>query len=944
MALVPGALVYISGSHEEVHAFKNGSFQTLGSLTFDGPAQLLSRDSVTQRWLVLTFEGRRLRADMVRPLDQLEAVDFVLGPGSHRDTLAEGIAQKLIFDGYCVTLALDEQQDLQEMLSAAEGLEFARVPAEFEPYYLGLDSKEKHALIDEEQSQEVQRIFEDEDTRLTRLGDSISTSLRNELGNRITGRTNLMVRQTFRDQHEESAYCASEPTGEDREEFMRLMKRRRVCMMHFLGPETGTLKLIPHPSKSSRPAMEIDIKATPGKLVLFLTERFKYSHICAGRTTTLQTWLLGQKPEYHMQGFGGDMSVLAPLAEPGVTPPQGEAVVVNGIATAIGGDSKDHRCYWLMFNKAGTDTAVRTPIQRYDLNLYYMDVDNLADAQAEGKAYTAHQGYVDGIEFFDAKFFGISNTEAGAMDPNQRKTLEISYEAISMAGIDMPSLRRAPKHVGCFVGVSGSEWGAVPHPTDAAGCGGAEAIISNRVNFALNLKGASQTINTACSAGLVATHTGKLYLKYKDFDPLDGSICCGTQLAYSPFGFLGCCSGGMLSFRGRCFTYDKSADGYLRGEGVSGIYLELQPYSKEVFASMPASQANQDGKSASITAPNGPSQEKCIKACFREAKYSPAEVDCFETHGTGTALGDPIEVGAFKRIYAQVPRAQPLLVTSSKTNLGHLEGGAGMAGFIKIVLQVMRCESSPNVHLHVMNPHLDIEGFAAHFLTEGCTTHYNSCVSGVSSFGFGGTNAHAMAFSQNTCTSRDVTRKDYRSLMMQKIMKAAAPEIIKGSQDPEDWETNGAPLSEDKIGKLYEVEVDLNGTVVWREVVETPPDPKAHARFGIAGSFNSWSCSPMAEVPGLPNLFAAEVTIGDSGEEFFHILGDEDVGQVYYPALPRCTRKLVEIRGPSTVLGNPEAHAWCIQGQPGSRFRVEFQITKRSVLVTWLRIAEALQG
>ena len=139
----------------QVHAFKNGSFQTLGSLTFDGPAQLLSRDSVTQRWLVLTFEGRRLRADMVRPLDQLEAVDFVLGPGSHRDTLAEGIAQKLIFDGYCVTLALDEQQDLQEMLSAAEGLEFARVPAEFEPYYLGLDSKEKHALIDEEQSQEV---------------------------------------------------------------------------------------------------------------------------------------------------------------------------------------------------------------------------------------------------------------------------------------------------------------------------------------------------------------------------------------------------------------------------------------------------------------------------------------------------------------------------------------------------------------------------------------------------------------------------------------------------------------------------------------------------------------------------------------------------------------------------------------------------------------------
>ncbi|CAJ1351095.1 unnamed protein product [Effrenium voratum] len=228
----------------------------------------------------------------------------------------------------------------------------------------------------------------------------------------------------------------------------------------------------------------------------------------------------------------------------------------------------------------------------------------------------------------------------------------------------------------------------------------------------------------------------------------------------------------MLSFLGRCFTYDKTADGYLRGEGVAGIFLELQEYSKEAFAAMPASQANQDGKSASITAPNGPSQEKCIKACFREAKYLPSEVDCFETHGTGTALGDPIEVGAFRRIYVQSPRVQPLLVTSSKTNLGHLEGCAGMAGFIKCALQVMRCECSPNIHLRERNPHLETEGFPAQFVSEGMVTQYNSCVSGVSSFGFGGTNAHAMAFGQNICTSRDVTRKDFRGLMIQRINQA----------------------------------------------------------------------------------------------------------------------------------------------------------------------------
>ncbi|CAK9036454.1 unnamed protein product [Durusdinium trenchii] len=936
--LIPGALVQVSGTYEEVIEVGE-AVEILGRVSVDGPAQLLRREG--PQWLALSFAGQLIRVDQPRPLNAVD--DFVLGPGSNSEVLADAMASQLIMDGYCESRALNLRSEVEAMISATERyLDFSRIPAEFEPYYLGVESKEKHALIDlEEASEELIRIFQDEDTRLTRLMDGITPVLRSELGSRITGRTNLMVRQTFSTVEEEKAFQATEEPGSgERETFMSLVKRRRVCMMHFLGPRTGTLKLLP---RADRP--EITIEATPGKLVMFLTERFRYSHTCSGRTTTLQTWLLGQRPEYVMQGFGGDMSVLAPLAESGVPPPKGESVTVTGIATAIGGDSKDHHCYWLMFNKAGTDTAVKTPITRYDLNVYYMDVDNMAEAQAEGKAYTAHQGYVDGIEFFDAKFFGISAAEAAAMDPNQRKTLEIAYESINMAGIDMPSLKRSPQHIGCFVGVSGSEWGMVPHPADAAGCGGAEAIISNRVNFSLNLKGASQTINTACSAGLVATHTGKLYLKYKDFDPLEGSICCGTQLAYSPFGFLSCCGGGMLSFQGRCFTYDRSADGYLRGEGVSGIYLQRNEYSNKghLFAAMPASQANQDGKSASITAPNGPSQEKCIKACFREAKYSPAEVDCFETHGTGTALGDPIEVGAFKRIYQQVPRAQPLLVTSSKTNLGHLEGGAGMAGLIKVVLQVLRCESSPNIHLREMNPHLDVEGFPAQFLSEGCVTHFNSCVSGVSSFGFGGTNAHAMAFSQNICNNRDVTKKDYRSLMMQKIQQAAPPEIIKATQDPEDWESNGAPLSEDKIGKLYEVEVDLSGKVVWREVVETPPDPKAHERFGIAGSFNSWSCRTMAEIAGLPGLFGAEVTIGESGEEYFHILGDEDTSQVYYPAMPRCTRKLVDVRGPSAVLGNPEEHAWCIQGQPGSRFRIEFQITARSVLVTWLRIAEALQ-
>ena len=128
-----------------------------------------------------------------------------------------------------------------------------------------------------------------------------------------------------------------------------------------------------------------------------------------------------------------------------------------------------------------------------------------------------------------------------------------------MSGYSIKDLQRTPRHVGCFVGISGTEWGMVPHAADGVGCGQHEAIISNRLNFSLNLKGSSQTLNTACSAGLVAMHTAKLHLKYKDFDPLEGVVAAGVQMAFSPLPFISCCSGGMLSYKGRSFTFDLSS-------------------------------------------------------------------------------------------------------------------------------------------------------------------------------------------------------------------------------------------------------------------------------------------------------------------------------------------------------------------------------------------------
>mmetsp|Transcript_31908 Transcript_31908/g.51301 ORF Transcript_31908/g.51301 Transcript_31908/m.51301 type:complete len:960 (+) Transcript_31908:33-2912(+) len=942
--IMEGALVELSGLQEQVEDVAGG-LKVLGTLDVTGlHAQLRRFDRQADKWLAATFDGHLVKVSprSMRPLQAAElpsGTDFVLGcdvPG----VLAEEMAAKLIIDGYCVSHILVPERNLAQMIAvASEELEFKRAPADFEPCYLGRESREKTAILDFEDFSASMVPFlgslGSQDVRFTKIQNALAPLLKEGLGMRLTGRTNLMVRQSFADEQEEAAYpAAASASDAERESFMSLVKRRRVCIMHFLGPLTGKLTLNPRGKSGD----EIEIEASPGKMVMFLTERFGYSHTCSGATTTLQTWLLGQRPEFVLGKVGGDMSVLAAAAELGPPPPEGETVVINGVATHLGGDSKDYTCYWLMLAKAGSDTFVEVPSSRWDTNVYCMDGDMQA-AQVAGLAYTKHQGYVDGIEFFDAKFFGIGSAEAGSMDPNQRKTLEICYEAAAMGGHELKALQRNPKHIGVFVGISGSEWSFVPHKSDAAGCGGAEAIISNRVNFSLNLKGASQTINTACSAGLVAMHSGKLHLKYKDYDPLDGVLCCGTQLAYSPSGFIGCCSGGMLSFKGRCFTYDKSADGYGRGEGVSAVYMELSEYNPEAFATVAGSQVNQDGRSASITAPNGPSQEKCIRAAFREAQMAPPEVDCFECHGTGTALGDPIEVGAFKRIYNGMPRETPLLVTSSKTNLGHLEGGAGMAGFIKCVLQVMRAECAPNIHLREKNPHIDSEGFPAHFLSEGLCCRYDSAFAGVSSFGFGGTNAHALAYGKNNTTSRRPASLDYRTLMMNKIFEAAPPEISMSSANPEDWESSGAPLGEEKIGKMYQVELDNDGKAVWHEVVDPSPD-RSDERFGLSGTFNCWEVISMPQNPRIPGLFAAELEVGESGQEFFHILGSEDPSRVFHPSEPRCPRKLSKILGPESVFGAPEDYSWCISATPGSRFRVEFHITKRSTAVTWLRIRD----
>lgn len=447
-------------------------------------------------------------------------------------------------------------------------------------------------------------------------------------------------------------------------------------------------------------------------------------------------------------------------------------------------------------------------------------------------------------------------------------------------------------------------------------------------------------VDTACSAGLVATHAAKLALVDKS-DVLDGVLAGGVQYCLSPGVFCGMCSGTMMSFKGRSFTYDASADGYMRGDGCMMAFWTNEPYDPNTgahMAMMQGSNANQDGRSASLTAPNGPAQEMCARAAMKEARLSFEEVGTIESHGTGTALGDPIEVGSTRRCHSlPEKRTLPICATTSKTNMGHLEGGAGAGGLAKVILQCYYAEASPNVHLRERNPHLDTTGFPLLFMSEGVATQYTSSRCSVNSFGFGGTNSHAVCYGRNLMASRSSSNKGGVQSVLKLMRHAQRPDIYMMDADPETWESSGMPLEEAQETKTYCIDFADDGSALWREVVQ-PPRSVAGPYF-MSGSFNGWRTKQMRESPATPGLYSMDIVIGESGSELFQILQNEHGSEVFHPETAKCQKRTARVSGPSPPIDDREEASWQIVGRQGATFRVEFLRTKRSTAVSWRRLA-----
>ena len=399
------------------------------------------------------------------------------------------------------------------------------------------------------------------------------------------------------------------------------------------------------------------------------------------------------------------------------------------------------------------------------LEAFWRLLESGTDAISEGRSgpygetpnageSTRWGGFIEDVELFDAEFFRIAPVEARLLDPQQRLLLETSWEALEDAGIDAKRLKGS--RTGVYAGIATHDYMDL---LTAAGAGdwaslhlvsgnvGSTAI--GRVAFTLGLEGPAVAVDTACSASLMAVHQAVSGLRSGEADL---ALAGGVNLMLSPLLTEAFRRGGMLSPDGRCKTFDAAANGYVRGEGCGVVALkrlrDAEAAGDRIWGVIRGSAANHDGASAGLTVPNGPAQERVIGAALRLAGLEPREVDYLEAHGTGTELGDPIEVHAAAAAYgAGRDPGRPLLLGSVKTNIGHLETAAGVAGLIKAVLSMARGVIPPHLHFRNPNPRVDWQRLPVRVVSEPeawPSGEGRPARAGVSSFGFSGTNVHVV--------------------------------------------------------------------------------------------------------------------------------------------------------------------------------------------------------
>ncbi|MGW0719020.1 SDR family NAD(P)-dependent oxidoreductase, partial [Streptomyces sp. NPDC002778] len=425
---------------------------------------------------------------------------------------------------------------------------------------------------------------------------------------------------------------------------------------------------------------------------------------------------------------------------------QPERIAVIGLACRFPG-APDPAAFWTLLRE-GREAVTTTPPERWDANAHFD-----ADPTAKGKINTTRGGYLDQVDRFDAAFFGISPREAAAMDPQQRLMLELGWESLEDAGILPDTL--GDRSTGVFVGAIWDDYASLLHRQGASAIGAHSvtglhrSIIANRLSYTLRLSGPSMTVDTGQSSSLVAVHLACESLRSGESDI---ALAGGVNLNLIPDSTISAAKFGALSPDGRCYTFDTRANGYVRGEGAGLVVLK--PLSRaladgdHVLCVIEGSATGNDGGGEGLTVPTSEGQRRVLTQAYRRAGIDPTGIQYVELHGTGTRRGDPVEAAALGATVGTAARAAGRFVAvgSVKTNIGHLEGAAGIAGLLKTVLALRHRQLPASLNFEQPHPDIPLDelGLRVHTALGDWPRPDERLRAGVSSFGMGGTNCHVV--------------------------------------------------------------------------------------------------------------------------------------------------------------------------------------------------------
>jgi 8-amino-7-oxononanoate synthase len=483
-----------------------------------------------------------------------------------------------------------------------------------------------------------------------------------------------------------------------------------------------------------------------------------------------------------------------------------EPIAIIGIGCRYpGADSPN--AFWQLL-KNGVDAVSEVPPSRWDRTQF----ESVANTES-ARASLRWGGFLNSVDQFDPLFFGIAPREVNTMDPQQRLLLEVAWEAMEDAGIVPERLRGTD--TGVFVGIGTHDYSVMlwqepindPYLTTGTG----NCIAANRISYIFDLKGPSLSVDTACSSSLISIHLACQSLWTGESTM---ALAGGVNLLLLPTVTLGFARGGFMSTSGRCRSFDANADGYVRSEGAGMVLLkplsQAQADGDPIYAIIRGTAANQDGWSNGMAAPNVDAQERVLRAAYRRAGISPGQVQYIEAHGTGTKLGDPVEIAALGRVLTEDrPAGSVCAVGSVKSNIGHAETAAGVAGVIKVALSLKHKQIPPNIHFQSPNPQIGFDQLPLRVQTVLAPWNASPAIAGVNSFGFGGTNAHIVleeapasvelhASENSSKNAKKNTSKSAAKNISKKASKTALKNSFQNALKKLDKKTKGHEIDREK--------------------------------------------------------------------------------------------------------------------------------------------------